>query len=724
MAEPTSRQNNARSTPGRTRVARVACKACHARRVKCDASEGQPCWHCRTRDVACELIESKRGKYSRRSNAQQRVSRRQQTQSPVDRDETPNIDSIAVITPQSNETVQYPEQNQTAPLDLNVSQNTGPSQPQTLSSNDRSFFLGDSSSLSYIVEMICSPKGGASEPVKVHYPIPASIADRAVMPTRPQVEPLSVQDALTLPTKEISDRLVRTYFEIIYPTYPIIDRRIFSEQYRKGEASPMLLHAMFLVTFILCDESLIQAAGFTDRVAARKYHYLRAKTLYDVDHETDRNILTASLLLMGFWWNGPDDQKDSWFWLGCATSCAQSLGMYRSSMASRLNPENRALRKRIWWSIYSRDRHTAACLGKPCRIRDEDCDIEFLTEEDFYFDDDHNDPLIPPQKEYHTAFAIEMAKITQILGDIVIAEFSPRRPSLERYRVANLEKRLEQWEAQLPRCMQKTQPDETLGAPYWATQLHMAYQNYYILLFRPKTIEDLSPAEAEGDVRARRAADSITRMMEDLLSVGAMKYSQMHMYVSSVLYLYLLLTAYLSVPAVFGALSIHTLVICRKDPIRRQLAGNKSRQCILALSELAKHWPIGLWIVRFFGNLMRRLTGQGSAVSAGSIVDVTSRIANCSRNQESSATTSTEAIREASQNFGESAVAFNQGSMANAQPAMETNDLLQQPADQFGFDYFWAEDTIDVDLLLQHGLCPLLPANFGPFPPETDSQGF
>ncbi|KAI1033579.1 hypothetical protein LB505_012969 [Fusarium chuoi] len=68
--------------------------------------------------------------------------------------------------------------------------------------------------------MICSPRGGVSEPVKVHYPIPASIADRAIIPTRPQVEPLSVRDALTMPPKEISDRLVYTFFEIIHPPYP------------------------------------------------------------------------------------------------------------------------------------------------------------------------------------------------------------------------------------------------------------------------------------------------------------------------------------------------------------------------------------------------------------------------------------------------------------------------------------------------------------------------
>jgi hypothetical protein len=65
-----------------------------------------------------------------------------------------------------------------------------------------------------------------------------------------------------------------------------------------------------------------------------------------------------------------------------------------------------------------------------------------------------------------------------------------------------------------------------------------------------------------------------------------------------------------SVPAIFSALSIHAIVIRRRDPILRQLAENKARQCMLAMSELAKLWPVGGWILRLFVNLMRQLTGS------------------------------------------------------------------------------------------------------------------
>ncbi|KAL6363042.1 hypothetical protein LRP88_02443 [Fusarium phalaenopsidis] len=332
-----------------------------------------------------------------------------------------------------------------------------------------------------------------------------------------------------MPPRNIADRLISAFFNIMHPAFPVLNRRVFIEQYKLGQASPLLLQAVFLIAVTLCDDNLIQDAGFADRATARKTYYIRAKTLYDVDHETDRSNIASALSLMGFWWNGPDDQKDSWYWLGCATTFAQSINMHRSMARSEFSQETRSLWRRIWWSIYSRDRHTAACLGRPCRIRDEDCDIEPLTEDDLCFDECYDEELIPAQKDYHISYFIEMSNLAVILGDIVIGEFSPRRPALECYKAKNLVERLERWHSQLPECLREMPPDESLGASFWASNLQMAYQNYYILLFRPKAIENLSPEEVERDVRARMAADSITRMAEDMLASGTIRYGQMHL---------------------------------------------------------------------------------------------------------------------------------------------------------------------------------------------------
>lgn len=68
---------------------------------------------------------------------------------------------------------------------------------------------------------------------------------------------------------------------------------------------------------------------------------------------------------------------------------------------------------------------------------------------------------------------------------------------------------------------------------------------------------------------------------------------------------------------------MQTIVICRTNRIHRQLAQNKSRQCLLALGELSKNWPVSMWIGKSFIDLMARLTDH---LREDSVVKVSSRI--------------------------------------------------------------------------------------------------
>lgn len=64
------------------------------------------------------------------------------------------------------------------------------------------------------------------------------------------------------------------------------------------------------------------------------------------------------------------------------------------------------------------------------------------------------------------------------------------------------------------------------------------------------------------------------------------------------------------IPTLFGALSIHSLIIGSRQLVSSQLAENRARQCMLALSELSKLWPAAGWVLRVFDKVLRRLTGR------------------------------------------------------------------------------------------------------------------
>lgn len=183
-----------------------------------------------------------------------------------------------------------------------------------------------------------------------------------------------------------------------------------------------------------------------------------------------------------------------------------------------------------------------------------------------------------------------------------------------------------------------------------------------------------------------------------------------------------------SVPALFSALTIHTIGICRKDPIRRQLAENKSRQCMLALSVLAKSWPVRIWISKTFVNLMRILTGQGSA-TGGSIVHVSSSIAS-SRNNNlvPSGHSGLPGLQHATstQNIGNTFASNSyepstQSTRTNGSQAgdLHTYDCFPQAADRLVYDSLWAgylDNTFDTDMLLHNSIGT---RQYGPFEGST-----
>ncbi|EQB51269.1 hypothetical protein CGLO_09216 [Colletotrichum gloeosporioides Cg-14] len=487
-----------------------------------------------------------------------------------------------------------------------------------------------------------------------------------------------------MPPPEVADQLVRIFFDTTHVAFPVFDRQKFTRLYLQGKASPLVLQTIFLLGFMVGSDDLIQAGGFNDRATARKTHYPRAKALYDADYDADRMNVVACLLLIGFWWAGYDEQKDHCHWVGCATTFAQSMGMHRSMSQSTFSPHTKSLRKRIWWAIYTRERHLSAAFGRPCRIRDEDCDVEPLDEDDFDFDLDYDQRLIPTQQEYHVSYVLEMTRLAAILGDVLVSEFSPRRPMTEQFETQTLKEKLLQWEGKLPGSLRMSPLDGTLGAPFWASMLHFNYQYCQILLFRPKSIEIVSEEEKERDSRARMAADVITRNAEDQLSADTIQHAQIHL-----------------VPALFGALSMHTIEICRKDSIRRQLAENKSRQCLLALGELSKSWPVRIWISKSFVSLMTRLTGQDSAPSGGAIVRVSSSIHPTSPSGQSLHGI---ASNNQSASGGESG---HQDTTPTLSDGSQTRDFdpydITQANPHLFYDSFWTsylDNAFDVDLLI------------------------
>jgi hypothetical protein len=167
-------------------------------------------------------------------------------------------------------------------------------------------YLGESSNLSLLVQ----DRHGTTD--VVHYPLPPNIRGSRARITdldNLELDILHQRGAFLLPPKPLCDELVDAYFKWVAPVVPIVNRSRFMRQYRdpKNPPSLLLLQAILLAGSRVCTNPQLMDANGSTTPAAMTF-YKRAKALYDANYEDDRVTIVQALVLLGWYWEGPEGE--------------------------------------------------------------------------------------------------------------------------------------------------------------------------------------------------------------------------------------------------------------------------------------------------------------------------------------------------------------------------------------------------------------------------------
>ncbi|CRK42713.1 hypothetical protein BN1723_016064, partial [Verticillium longisporum] len=177
-------------------------------------------------------------------------------------------------------------------------------------------------------------------------PLPARIASE-------DVKYLHTKGALSLPPLPLQTALLQAYVEYVHPYMPLLDLREFLGAVNArdglcGQVSLFLYQAIMFAATAFVDMKALKEAGYSTRKAARRSFFSKTRS--------DRLVLVQALLLMTYWYETPDDQKDTWHWMGVAISLAHTIGLHRNPATTSMPLRKQKLWKRIWWSCFMRDR--------------------------------------------------------------------------------------------------------------------------------------------------------------------------------------------------------------------------------------------------------------------------------------------------------------------------------------------------------------------------------
>ncbi|KAG5801553.1 hypothetical protein H9Q74_013545 [Fusarium xylarioides] len=168
-----------------------------------------------------------------------------------------------------------------------------------------------------------------------------------------------------------------------------------------------------------------------------------------------------------------------------------------------------SLRRRLWWTVFARERLTSLCQSKPCIINPEDMTIQEVQPSDF-----PSDPASQKKGrifKYWVRLAGIMGKVSKALSKSV--DSSPETATFP----TELRQELVAWVQSLPPDLQlPIGSSGTEGFDRDVHQLHLPYLTTIIVMHLQRTTPDLPQALPPAIL----AASCIARILRDILSRG------------------------------------------------------------------------------------------------------------------------------------------------------------------------------------------------------------
>ncbi|KAJ3527215.1 hypothetical protein NM208_g10810 [Fusarium decemcellulare] len=312
------------------------------------------------------------------------------------------------------------------------------------------------------------------------------------------LRPTSLDDisAFDFPPDVLQDSFLETYNEYCFAWCPVI------EPADLDSTSPLLKNALALAASQIKPNAIHRASPEEYYNKAKKYFY----------EGQEANPITAIKAILLFYWWSPISplicsQDSIWWWTGMAIRMAQEIGLHREPDAS-IPPHERGLRRRIWWTLFARERLTALSQGRPCLINLADCDVKEPVLEDF-----------PDPQDVRAETFIQWVRLCRIIG--AMSEHVTR-PNAAMPFPSYLFDQLGDWIAELPgHLMLKIATSRTIQFNREVSLLFLPYLTAVTLLQFTRTGETATP---KAGTTAMLAATCVARTFQDLLLRGGIRY--------------------------------------------------------------------------------------------------------------------------------------------------------------------------------------------------------
>jgi hypothetical protein len=316
---------------------------------------------------------------------------------------------------------------------------------------------------------------------------------------------------MSLPLRRTADELMRVYWEVFHPLFPILDKQQMQEDYQhlwtgqdeiQDQRSFLcLVNAVFAISTQLNPNTAPQ-----DRAGVADKYYNRAQSLLDVFQKSSVRIVQA-LLLLSMYCQSSSNAHQCWIFMGLAIRFAQGLGLHLPDASEHETDVcMRELLRRVWHGCVLLDQIVASTCGRPCGIGARNSVAVPLPSSndmaepaatiDFF---NHSIKLCRILHETIYALCSPLVSRVQSLDELYDHYFGhnphdPSKPS-----VFDVERDLKRWREGMPDYLKLDAPSQNLNndnASRQSAQLHrlaVVLQQQYVFIVIAKCQSKLQP---------------------------------------------------------------------------------------------------------------------------------------------------------------------------------------------------------------------------------------
>lgn len=610
-----------------------ACTACRARKVRCDVTKNDDkCTNCKLDNAECIVVASRRG------HARVPIS------SSPDAPEHPLASSpnVAVgATPLSIESILSPSVSGHIPVSVTFEVESD----KVWKDKHAAGHVDDNDTRDSDVEQAAD---------EVHVPDAelrtsqdASDSTQHLLPPfmklpkrlgNEDLDYLKRKDALTIPSPLQRREIFEGYLYAVHPYMPMLDIATFSHALRDAnngrQISLLLFQAVMFAGIHALKPASVRQLGFSSVKDAREAFFNRVKLLYEFDVEQDNASIIQSLILMSNWYGKWDDRKHTWHWTGEAYDVARNMGLHREP-TEKFPAKIRRFRRRLWWSLYTRDRLIALGTRRPMRIRDDEYDTSLLSLEDFDLEEYasiYSSHSIRQSTEEILALSrmcVQLVGLCVIVGHVVSSQYTvlsargdlpstmmviPKSDPGNTVELKQYDEEISSWYQGLDRKIQGEGPALPFTDPsscctyHWAV-IYLVYLTVVNVLHRaqalrpPSQSPDVQKTQSASQNKVRDTARSLTKSLRTMLHHDQVRF-----------------LGPFAVTALVAASLSHMLDVSADDEDMRDASAFRLSQTLQVLQALREGWASADAAVSFIATVTRRagLLGPMQGVSASS----------------------------------------------------------------------------------------------------------